>query len=55
LRGTHFLRDTQETVVAGAERAAVLYWARQANPSSTLTDVVRAAVGMAVRGMAAGS
>jgi AcrR family transcriptional regulator len=39
-------------VVAGAERAAVRYWARQANASSTLTDVVRTAVGMAVRGMA---
>jgi AcrR family transcriptional regulator len=42
-------------VVAGAERAAVLYWARQAQASSTLVDVVRAAVAMAVRGMAAGS
>ena len=42
-------------VVAGAERAAVRYWARQANPSSTLPDVVRAAVGMALRGMAGGS
>ena len=42
-------------VVAGAERAAVRYWARQANPSSTLPDVVRTAVGMAVRGMAGGS
>jgi AcrR family transcriptional regulator len=39
-------------VVAGAERAAVRYWVRQANASSTLTDVVRTAVGMAVRGMA---
>jgi len=39
-------------VVAGAERAAVRYWARQADPSSTLADVVRAAVTMAVRGMA---
>ena len=42
-------------VVAGAERAAVRYWVRQANASSTLTDVVRTAVGMAVRGMAGGS
>ena len=41
-------------VVAGAERAAVLYWARHAQDSSTLADVVRAAVGMAVRGMAGG-
>jgi AcrR family transcriptional regulator len=39
-------------VVAGAERAAVLYWARQARASSTLVDVVRSAVAMAVRGMA---
>jgi AcrR family transcriptional regulator len=39
-------------VVAGAERAAVLYWARQAKASSTLVDVVRTAVAMAVRGMA---
>ena len=42
-------------VVAGAERAAVRYWARQAEPSSTLTDVVRTAVGMAVRGMTSAS
>jgi len=42
-------------VVAGAERAAVRYWVRQANASSTLTDVVRTAVGMAVRGIAGGS
>ena len=42
-------------VVAGAERAAVLYWVRQANASSTVTDVIRAAVGMAVRGRAGGS
>jgi len=39
-------------VVAGAERAAVLYWARQASPSSTIVAVVRTAVAMAVRGMA---
>jgi AcrR family transcriptional regulator len=42
-------------VVAGAEQAAVRYWVRQAKPSSTLPDVVRAAVGMAARGMAGGS
>jgi AcrR family transcriptional regulator len=41
-------------VVAGAERAAVLYWARHADTAPALVDVVRAAVGMAVRGMAAG-
>ena len=39
-------------VVAGAERAAVLYWVRQAKGSATLEDTVRAAVRMAVRGMA---
>jgi AcrR family transcriptional regulator len=42
-------------VVAGAERAAVLYWIRHAKGSATLEDTVRAAVGMAVRGMAASS
>ena len=42
-------------VVAGAEQAAVRYWVRQAKPSSTLPDVVRTAVAMAVRGMAGGS
>jgi hypothetical protein len=41
-------------VVAGAEQAAVRYWVRQVNPSSTLPDVVRTAVAMAVRGMAPG-
>jgi AcrR family transcriptional regulator len=39
-------------VVAGAERAAVLYWARQAQAPATLVDVVRTAVAMAARGMA---
>jgi AcrR family transcriptional regulator len=39
-------------VVAGAERAAVLYWARHAKAPATLADVVRTAVAMAVRGMA---
>jgi len=42
-------------VVAGAERAAVLYWVRQPKTSATLTDVVRTAIDMAVRGMAGGS
>jgi AcrR family transcriptional regulator len=42
-------------VVAGAERAAVLYWARQPSPSSTLVEVIRTAVTMAARGLAAGS
>ena len=41
-------------VVAGAERAAVLYWARHAQTSPALPEVVRAAVGMALRGMASG-
>jgi AcrR family transcriptional regulator len=39
-------------VVAGAERAAVLYWARHADTAPALPEVVRAAVGMALRGMA---
>ena len=39
-------------VVVAAERAAVLHWFRQARPSTPLADVVRAAVAMAVRGMA---
>ena len=38
-------------VVAAAERAAVLHWFRQAGPSTSLADVVRTAVDMAVRGM----
>ena len=38
-------------VVAAAERAAVLHWFRQAGPSTSLADVVRTAVAMAVRGM----
>jgi AcrR family transcriptional regulator len=39
-------------VTAGAERAAVLHWARYARGSATLEDTVRAAVRMAVRGLA---
>jgi AcrR family transcriptional regulator len=42
-------------VVAGAERAAVLYWVRRAQGSGALEDTVRTAVRMAVRGMASGS
>jgi AcrR family transcriptional regulator len=42
-------------VVVAAERAAVLHWFRQATGRSPLVDVVRAAVDMAVRGMAASS
>ena len=38
-------------VVAAAERAAVLHWFRQAGPSTSLADIVRIAVAMAVRGM----
>jgi AcrR family transcriptional regulator len=41
-------------VVVAAERAAVLHWFRQAMPRSPLVEVVRAAVGLAVRGTAAG-
>ena len=39
-------------VTVGAERAAVLHWARQASPSAPLVDAVRTAVDMAVRGTA---
>jgi AcrR family transcriptional regulator len=39
-------------VVMAAERAAVLYWLRQAPSSEPLAEVVAAAVGMAVRGQA---
>ncbi len=39
-------------VVAGAERAAALYWVRHAQEAGTLEDTVRAAVRMAVRGLA---
>jgi AcrR family transcriptional regulator len=38
-------------VIAGAERAANLYWARQ-DPSASLAEVVHAAVDMALRGLA---
>jgi AcrR family transcriptional regulator len=40
-------------VVAAAERAAVLHWFRQAGPSTPLVEVVRRAVGMAIRGLPA--
>jgi AcrR family transcriptional regulator len=39
-------------VAVAAERAAVLHWFRQANPSTPLVEVVRTAVGLAVGGMA---
>jgi AcrR family transcriptional regulator len=39
-------------VTVGAERAALRYWAQQTDPAEPLVDVVRAAVGMALRGMA---
>jgi AcrR family transcriptional regulator len=42
-------------VVVAAERAAVLHWFRQAARQSPLAAVVRAAIGMAVRGMPATS
>jgi AcrR family transcriptional regulator len=38
-------------VVIAAERAAVLHWFRQANPSIPLVEVVRNALAMAVGGM----
>jgi AcrR family transcriptional regulator len=39
-------------VVTAGERAALLYWFRQTNPSVPLGEVVRTAVALAVRGMA---
>ena len=42
-------------VVVAAERAAVLHWFRQAGPRAPLVDVVRAAVGLAVRGAGPGA
>jgi AcrR family transcriptional regulator len=39
-------------VVVAAERAAVLHWFRQANPSTPLVEVVRTAITLAVGGMA---
>jgi AcrR family transcriptional regulator len=39
-------------VVAGAERAAVLYWARHGREAAALEDAVRAAVRLAVQGIA---
>jgi AcrR family transcriptional regulator len=41
-------------VTVGAERAAVLHWARHATSSTSLVDDVRTAVGMALRGTAIG-
>jgi len=40
-------------VVGAAERAAVLHWIRQVGPSTPLVEVVRAALAMALRGIAA--
>jgi AcrR family transcriptional regulator len=39
-------------VVVGAERAAVLHWARETHPSVPLVDVVRSAIRIATRGVA---
>jgi AcrR family transcriptional regulator len=39
-------------VVVAAERAAVLHWFRQANPSTPLVEVVRTAITLAIGGMA---
>ena len=39
-------------VVLAAERAAIIYWSRQAEPSTALTDLIRTAVATAVRGVA---
>jgi AcrR family transcriptional regulator len=38
-------------VVTAAERAAVLHWFRQAGPPTSLAEIVRTAVAMAVTGM----
>jgi len=47
--------DLEPLLLAGvamaAERVAVLHWLRQTGSSTPLADVVRTAVGMAVRGM----
>jgi hypothetical protein len=40
-------------VVVAAERAAILQWFRQAGAPGPLVDMIRAAVGLAVRGPAA--
>jgi AcrR family transcriptional regulator len=40
-------------VVVAAERAAVLHWFRQTTRQSPLVDTVRAAIGIAVRGITA--
>jgi AcrR family transcriptional regulator len=39
-------------MVTAAERAAILHWIRQVNPSAPLVEVVRAAVALATGGMA---
>ncbi len=39
-------------VVLAAERAAIIYWSRQAEPSTSLADLVRTAVTTALRGAA---
>ena len=39
-------------MVMAAERAAILHWVRQARPAAPLSEVVRTAVAMAVRGLA---
>jgi AcrR family transcriptional regulator len=39
-------------VAVAAERAAILFWSRQATRPAPLADVVRTSVGMAVRGLA---
>jgi AcrR family transcriptional regulator len=42
-------------IVVAAERAALLYWVRQTNPSAPLVEIVRIAVGLAVGGMPSAS
>ncbi|HEY6500860.1 MAG TPA: TetR family transcriptional regulator [Streptosporangiaceae bacterium] len=49
-------RDLEPLLLAGvvlaAERAAVMYWSRQAEPSTSLAELIRSAVATAVRGVA---
>jgi AcrR family transcriptional regulator len=39
-------------VVLAAERAAIIYWSRQAEPPTSLADLIRTAVATALRGLA---
>jgi len=39
-------------VVLAAERAAIIYWSRQAEPPASLADLIRTSVATALRGLA---